>query len=335
MRGVLLTGYGDIDRLKITEVPDPILKPHQVRVKVETSGLNFGDILIRQGFHAGSPRPPSIHGTEVCGQVLEMGSSFENKFDLKIGDRVMAYLPDYGGFAEQVVTGSEFLASIPSRATVEQGAAFPVSFMVANLLVNEVSRLKTQEKILIKSIGSSVGLALLQLSKHIGAEIYGTASESKHERLEQMGVTEMFSHREDPKTHVGLFDVVFYSIAGASFSESYNSLAPFGRLVMYGGSTFLTGAKKNLFSAAMKWLAMPRFSPLGLMATNKTVSGLGILDIDPSNLKMQRSFEEAVILWKNNVVTPNLDRVFPVEEIGQAQRYIEQRKSFGKVVLTW
>nr|AEQ20485.1 putative medium chain dehydrogenases/reductase [uncultured bacterium CSL142] len=121
MKCVVLTKYGNTNNLVMAEHPSPTPKSNQILIQVKAAGLNFGDIVIRQGFHKQSPFPPAVYGSEVAGIVREAGS---NVTELQRGDRVMAYLPEYGGFAEEVVCDSRLVQMLPEPCSFEEGPCF-------------------------------------------------------------------------------------------------------------------------------------------------------------------------------------------------------------------
>lgn len=339
MKSVILKKYGDINNFSIEEQPDLVPESNQISIAVKAVGVNFGDILIRQGFHRESPRPPAVHGSEVSGVVTDIGKDLIGRTAFKIGERVMAYLPHYGGFSNRVNCSPGYVIPLPEPYSFIEGAAFPVNFMTAYILAKKLANIGPRDKALIYSAGGGVGLALLQLCVLSGAKTYCVANPSKHERLGQMGATVClpndFSSDERIRKVLqeGGFDVIFDSIGGDSYRKSYSMLAPFGHLCIFGASSFVTSNRQNVFKALVNLLKFPFFSPLKMINSSRSVCGFGVLSVGENNRHMQTALRECSQLWQEEKVKVVVDKIFPFEELGKAQSYLEERKNFGKVVL--
>lgn len=340
MKAIILKKFGDVDQFEYRDAPIPDLKSDQVLIKVKAIGVNFGDVLIRQGLHKEAPRPPAIHGSEISGVIEKIGNGLLKNTNFQIGDRVMGFLPEYGGFAEYVVATPELFQKIPDKFDYIEGSAFTVNFMTAHLLTHKLGNVKKNESVLIHSASGGVGTALIQLCKYLGATIYCTASKSKHSKLQELGVKACFEYTDDIKKLLKMsssesgFDIIFDSLGAGSFRNSYNMLNPFGRLVMFGASSFISGGKFNFFSALKNLLSFPVFFPIRIMNQTKSISGLGLLVLQKTNPHTSGALAEVTKLWADGKIAgPIIDKVFPFEQIREAQKYLESRKNFGKVVL--
>lgn len=335
MKAVVLTQYGDIHHLVYSDVPDPVPRPGELGIRVHAAGLNFGDVLIRQGLHKESPRPPAVHGMEVAG-VLETAPA---SGPFRPGDRVCAFLPGHGGFAEKVVCRPELVQALPDEFSFVEGAAFPVNFLTAYLLLHAQAHIASGQTVLLRPAGGGVGLALLQFCRRAGARVFAVAGPGKHERLRALGAEACFTHTEDwaaaARRAVGGdgFDVVFDSIGGAGLRRSYRLLAPFGRLGLFGASSFVVHRKFHFLKSLVNLLRFPVFWPLEMMNASRAVFGLGLLRLDPVNPRVVHALAEAARLWREGHVHPVIDSVFPLADIGAAQRRLEERRNFGKIVL--
>lgn len=336
MKAVVLTKYGDIQGLVYRDCPEPALSPGGLLVRVHAAGLNFGDILIRQGYHKDSPRPPAVHGMEVSGVVEAVAAGVDG---FKPGDRVCAFLPGHGGFAEKVVCVPPLTQILPDEFTFVEGAAFPVNFLTASLLLHTQAHVAAGESILLRPAGGGVGLALLQLGRRAGARVFCVAGPSKHERLLALGAEACFAHTDDWETAARRavggdgFDIVFDSVGGGDLRRSYRLLAPFGRLGLFGASSFVAHRKFQFFKSLVTLLRFPVFWPLELMNSTRTVFGLGLLRRPASDPRLRDALAESARLWREGHLHPLVDSVYPLARIGDAQRRLEERKNFGKVVL--
>src|SRR5438034_2017054 len=170
MRQVVTTRNGGVDVLKIQEGPDPAPRKGEVIIRVRAAGLNFADILARQGLYPDGPPKPCVMGYEVSGIVESVGDGIDR--DL-ISKSIIA-MTRFGGQAEQVVAPITQIFEKPETLSFEQGAAIPVNYLTAWALLVAMGGLKPSESILIHNAGGGVGLAALDLAKHIGATTYGT-----------------------------------------------------------------------------------------------------------------------------------------------------------------
>ena len=336
MRQIVTTANGDIDVLKVQEKPDPIPRDDEVVIRVRAAGLNFADILARQGLYPDGPPKPCVMGYEVSGVVDSVGKDVNSSF---VGKSVVA-MTRFGGQSELIAVKATQMFEKPEKLTFEQAAAIPVNYLTAYALLVVMGSLHEGESILIHNAGGGVGLAALDIAKKIGAVTYGTASPSKHTFLAERGLDHAIDYRKQdwqPQlmqlTNGRGVDLIIDPIGGAHFKKSYNALRHTGRLGMFGVST----ASANGISGKLKMLKavvqMPRFHPLGLLNKNRGVFGL--------NLGHMWHEPEKVALWMRDIlrgvdeewIRPHVDQAFSFDDVGKAHRRLEERKNIGKVVL--
>src|SRR5260370_11202222 len=279
MRSVVTTRNGDIDVLKIEERPDPVPAKGQVLIRVKAAGLNFADIWARHGLYPDAPAKPCIMGYEVSGIVEAVGEGVDQSL---IGKPVIA-MTRFGGQAELVAVPVAQTFEKPSQLSFEQGAALPVNYLTAWALLVAMGGLKQDEAVLIHNAGGGVGLAALDIAKHIGARTYGTASASKHEFLKERGLDHAIDYRKQDWLPVLMdltqgrgVELVIDPLGGKNWKKSYRALRTTGRMGVFGMSTAsASGILGKL--RAMKALAQtPRFHPLSLMNRNKGVFGFNL-----------------------------------------------------------
>ena len=246
MRTVVITKHGGPGVLEVQERPDPSIGAGQVRIDVAASGINFADVMARMGLYPDAPKPPCVVGYEVAGTVAEVG---EGVSSVSPGQRVLAGT-SFGGYASQVVVPEDDVVALPDRLTFEQGAAIPVNYATAWAGLIGYGSLQPGERVLIHSAGGGVGIAATQIAKRSGAEIYGTASPSKHERCLELGVDHMLDYTRDGwERGLPKFDVILDAVGGPSFRRSYDLLRPGGRLVAFGASAVVSGDRRNIATA--------------------------------------------------------------------------------------
>src|SRR6185295_8242056 len=170
--------------------------------------------------------------------------------------------------------------AIPDALDDIAAAAIPVNYLTAVLALYRLSNLAAGDTVLIHGAGGGVGIAATQLARLRGATIIGTASSTKHDAIRQQGVDHAIDYRTANVTaevrrltNGRGADVVLDPIGGPSFAESYQLLAPLGRLVMYGVSSIVSGERRSMWHAFTMVIRMPRFRPLRLMDSNRGVFG--------------------------------------------------------------
>jgi NADPH:quinone reductase-like Zn-dependent oxidoreductase len=338
MKQVWIPRFGKADVLEVREAPDPEPKQGEVRVAVEAAGVNFADILARQGLYQDAPPTPFVPGYEVAGRVDALGPGVTSP---AVGTRVLA-MTLFGGYSTKVCMPATQAVAVPDGVDATQAAAVPVVSLTAWHSLVTLGNLRPGERVLIHAAAGGVGLAALQLAKLRGAgRIFGTASKSKHDRLRAMGLTDPIDyHATDFATEVRRLTegkgvhVVLDAVGGKSFSKGYELLAPGGRLVCFGASSLTEGGKRSIFRALSTLWAMPSFKPIDMMMTNKAVFGVNMLHLavnDPPLVTQELS--EVVALVAKKQLDPVVDQVVPYTEAARAHRRLEERGNVGKVVL--
>ena len=304
MKAVLLRETGGPERLEVTDVPEPELVDGQVLVRVRAAGINFLDVLVRQGRYPQAPPLPAILGSEVAGEVD--------------GRRVMA-LPrmDGGGYAERVAVDEELLVPLPDRASFEEGASFLLTFLTAWIPLTRQVRLREGATVLVHAGAGGVGSATIQVARHLGARVVATAgSEEKRRVALELGAEEAYSY-EDFADRVKA-DVVMDPVGGEVFTRSIGVLNPLGSVV---GIGFAGGWWEPL-------------DPAPLVGRNVGVVGfyLGRLMRHRPEV-VHEAIGELVALWEQGAVKPLVGASFPLDQVAEAHRLVEERRSVGKVVL--
>ena len=340
MRAVVITRHGGPEVLEVQERPDPPVGPGEVRVAVRASGINFADTLARAGTYPDAPKPPSVVGYEVAGEVESVGEGVDG---FATGDRVFAGTR-FGGNAELVSVPVNQVYPLSEELSFEQGAAIPVNYATAYAALVIMGGLRENERALIHAAAGGVGISATQVAKAIGAEVYGTASGSKHDAIRAQGVDHPIDYRtQDFEAEVMRLtggegvDVVIDAIGPTSFRKSYRALRSGGRLVMYGASELSTGEKRDM-GAVLKGLArmpmssMPWWKSFAVMNENKGVFGLNMLKWWDTEKSLDRAIEPITAgLGKEYV--PVVAEAFPFDRAGDAHRFIAERRNVGKVVL--
>ena len=336
MRQVWISKIGEPDVLEVREAPDPEPSKGEVRIRVEASGINFADIMARMGLYPDAPPIPAVVGYEVAGTIDRVGPEIEGFAE---GDRVLAFTR-FGGYSDVVTAPEIQVVAIPEGVSFESAAAIPVNYLTAWLMLVWLGNVRSGDRVLVHAVAGGVGQAALQICQHFGAEVYGTASAGKHERLRDRGVAHCIDYRnQDFEEEIRRLtqgrgvDIALDAVGGKSFQKSYRCLAPLGRLFAFGASSFATGKRRSLLSVLRGVLQMPSFKPVALMDKNRGVYGVNLGHLWGEAEKLQNMLEEIVTLTSDGALEPVVDRTFPFAQAGEAHAYIQDRKNFGKVLL--
>jgi NADPH:quinone reductase-like Zn-dependent oxidoreductase len=342
VRAVVLTGVGPPELLTVQERPDPPVGPEEVRIAVRAAGINFADTMARIGMYPDAPKTPCVLGYEVAGDVESVGEGVEG---IAVGDRVIAGTR-FNGQAELVTVPAQQAIPMPDGVSYEEGAAFPVNYGTAYAALVIMGGLKAGERVLIHAAGGGVGISATQVAKGIGAEIFGTASASKHDAIREQGVDHPIDYRtadfEDEVRRItggeGV-DVIMDALGPTSFRKDYRLLRQGGRLIMYGASELQTGSGKRDLVGAVRSVArmplatMPWWKSVGVMNENKGIFGLNMLSWWDREGNLDRLTEPLLEAFGKGQLRPVVAEAFPFDRAPDAHRFIEERRNVGKVVL--
>jgi len=341
MRAVVITEHGGPEVLKVEERPDPPVGPGEVRIAVRAAGINFADTAARVGLYPDAPKVPCVVGYEVGGEVESVG---EGVTEHKVGDRVLAGTR-FGGYSELVSVPSGMVFELPKKLSFEQGAAFPVNYATAQAGLVVMGGLEEGDRVLIHAAAGGVGISATQIAKSRGAEVFGTASASKHDAIREQGVDHAIDYRSQDFAEEVMritdgegVDVVFDALGPTSARKGYRILRQGGRLIMYGASEVSTGEKRDL-TAAVKALVktplatMPWWKSLSMINENKGVFGLNMLHWWDKEGNLDRVIDPLIPQLQKGALSPVVAEAFPFERAADAHRFIGERRNVGKVVL--
>ncbi|MGW9344651.1 SDR family NAD(P)-dependent oxidoreductase [Streptomyces albidoflavus] len=289
------------------------LGDHEVRVEVRAAGMNFRDVLNALGMVA----TPAL-GLEFAGVVRETGPAVRH---LRPGDRAMGLA--LGAFGTEVRGDGHLMTRLPDALTFEEGATVPLAFLTAHHALTDLGGVRPGEKLLVHAAAGGVGMAAVQLARHLGAEVYGTASPAKWPTLRGLGLPAEriagsrdtgFERRWLAATGGEGVDIVLNSLAG-EFTDASLRLLP-------RGGRFLEMGKTDIRDAAEVAAAHP-----GVAYT-----AFDLMSLDPAHL--QRMLTEVSCLLEEGAVAPLPYLSYDVREAPAAFRYMAQGRHTGKIVLT-
>ncbi|XP_037610352.1 synaptic vesicle membrane protein VAT-1 homolog [Sebastes umbrosus] len=339
-RALILTGYGGYDKVKLMHVK-PLktqqqqLEAGEVLVNIKACGLNFAELMGRQGLYELLPAPPVAMGMEGSGVIEAVGQDVK---DRKVGDRVMV-LSLCGMWQEVVVVPANRTFLMPEQMSFEEGAALPVNYLTAYMMLFEIVNVRPGKSVLIHMAAGGVGTAVTQLCRTVpDVTVFGTASASKHETIAQEGVTHPIDYRtkdyveEIHKISPKGVDIVLDPLGGSDTQKGYNLLKSMGQLVVFGAANCVTGQKKNLLAMAKTWAYQFSLTTLKLMQANKSVSGFHLGYITDEQL-INRTMSKLIELYEQGKIKPRIDSCYHFEEVADAMKRMHERLNIGKVIL--
>ena len=337
MRQIWIARVGGPEVLEIREAQDPTPAAGQVRVRVKAIGVNFADTVARVGFYQDAPPIPFVPGYEVAGVIDAVGAGVAAS---RVGERVVA-LTRFGGYADLVVTDAVGAATLPGDLSFPGAVSLPVTWMTAWHMLVHLGNLQKGQRVLVQAAAGGVGVAALQIAKHLGAEVIGCASAGKHERLKAMGLDHAIDYRtldfesETMRITGGKgVHLALDAIGGVSFKKSYNCLAPTGTLMMFGASAATPGEQRSLLSGIKTLLTMPWFKPVQLLQANKGVLGINLGGLWGETTLLRGYLDQVLAGVAAGHYRPIVDLEVPFEQPAKAHQRLASRENFGKVVIT-
>jgi NADPH:quinone reductase-like Zn-dependent oxidoreductase len=309
MRAITQTSFGDPDVLTLTDVPAPTPGPTEVVVRMCATSVNPIELAIRSGAFPLLGPPPFVLGWDVSG-VVEAVDPGVSRF--RVGDEVygMPYFPRAAGtYAEYVAAPSRQLARKPTTLSHIEAAALPLVGLTAWQALVDIAALRPGQRVLIHGAGGGLGHIAVQLAKHLGAEVIGTAGADKHEFLRALGADRLIDYRRtDFADAVGDVDVVLETVGGDYAPRSFSVLRPGGLLV--------TAVER--LNAALPRLAADagvRFAAVG---------------VEPDHVALER----LAALADAGVLRPHVRTTLALADAAKAHDIVAAGGVQGKIVLT-
>jgi NADPH2:quinone reductase len=321
MRAVVCSEFAPIDQLRIEERPDPTPGPGKVVVAVRAAGVNYVDGLFVQGKYQIKPPLPFTPGGEVAGDVVAIGDGVEA---VSVGDRVLA-MPWLGGFASHVELAAAGVVSIPEALTYGQAAALVQSYGTMLFSFTRRIQLRSDEWVLVLGAGGGIGLAAIDVAKHLGAKVIAAASsEEKLALATAAGADATIAYEsEDLKARAreisgGGVDVVVDPVGDRFAEPALRSLGWMGRYLVIG---FAGGE-------------IPRLPVNQALLNNRTIVGIdwGAWTIrDPEGNRALLA--ELMDLAGSGALTPVEPTPYPLDDVVTALTDLQERRVAGKAVL--
>jgi NADPH:quinone reductase-like Zn-dependent oxidoreductase len=335
MQRVVFLKKGGLDVIDIVDDQNPIPAADEVVVEVHRAGINFADLMMRQGLYRPSPPFPFTPGYEISGTISALGEAVQH---FSIGDRVLA-LCGTGGYSQQVACASERVFNLPDEVDFDTAAALPVTYLTTYHMLKYLGNFQPNDTILIHHAAGGVGTATAQIGKALGAGIIiGTASTAKADFVNQLGIRFIDREAEDfvqvckQETDGKGVHHALDPVGGKHLLRSYKALRKGGNLYAFGGSSAVRGSKRSLRAMLGFLWGMPKFDPMRMMTANKAVFGVH-MGTWPEHEVLKGHMEELSKMLAKGEISPVVDKVFHYTETGTAHKYIHDRKNRGKVLL--
>ena len=340
MKAITIPKHGGREVLTlVNDYPTPSAGEGEVLVKVEATGLNRVDILVRQGYPGIEIELPHIPGGDIAGTVAETGSGVDS---VDSSARVLVYplvscgecllclegkrnlclnwkyigMHLKGGYAEYAVVPAENIVPIPDSVTYEDAIACSIAGLTAYHGIKTVGELKEGQSFFIWGGAGGLGTLAIQIAKHLGATVYATAnSEEKLKIMRDLGVDYAFNRLEDDvpaqirKTAPAGLDLIMDYVGPETFTTSWELLKKGGTMLLCG---ILTGRETNL---------------------NIQFTYLRHLSIKGTNLGTMEEMKELLALVADGKLKPYIGGTFPLEDAAKAQEMMEENRHIGKLIL--
>ncbi|WP_411083760.1 NADP-dependent oxidoreductase [Streptomyces sp. cmx-18-6] len=306
MKAISYSAYGSADVLEYGERPDPKVGPDSVLVKVRAAAVNPVDWKAREGYLQGALDAvfPVIPGWDVSGVVVQPGAAVD---EFAVGDEVIGYAREdflsRGTFAEYVAAPVRTLARKPLSLSFEEAAGLPLAGLTAYQVLHRLLKIRSGDTVLVHAAAGGVGSLAVQLARHTGCRVIGTASARNHDHLRSLGAEPVeygdgLADRLRELAPEGI-DAAFDTVGGEALRVSAETLAEGGRLASIADNEVVSYGGHYAF-------VRPDATDLGHLAE----------------------------LAEQGIVTVHVDRVFPLEQAAEAYRLNQEGRTRGKIVVT-
>jgi NADPH2:quinone reductase len=320
MKAIQVQKTGGPEVLTQVDLPVPKAKSNEAVVKIAASGVNFIDVYFREGRYPATL--PFTDGQEAAGTVTEVGGDVKS---VKVGDRV-AYSNVMGTYAEYAAVPADRLVRVPDKITDQQAAAAMLQGMTAHYLINTTYPLKKGETALIHAAAGGVGLLLVQMAKNIGAHVIGTVgTEEKAKLAREAGADEVivyatqdFEAETRRLTGGKGVHVVYDGVGKSTFEKGLNVLRPRGYMVLFGGASG----------------PVPPFDPIVLSQKGSLfVTRPSLIHYVALREELEQRSGDVFAMIAAGKLKLRISQIYKLEEVQQAHRDLEGRKTTGKILL--
>jgi len=341
MKKVMIHRPGGFEQLCLEQHADLSPRPGEVLINVKAIGINYADCVTRMGLYASAKQYvgfPITPGFEVAGEVAMLG---QGATGLAIGAEVIA-VTRFGGYASQVVVDRSQVFTKPEQLSMVQAAGFATVFLTAWFALFELAHARSGERILVHSAAGGVGSALVQLGKIAGCKVVGVVGSShKIDFVSALGADAVIDkslhdlwQATEQMAPEG-FDVILDANGVTTLKQSYQHLAPVGRLVIYGFHGMLPrkGGRPNRLRLLWDYLRTPRFSPFSLTMRNRSVLGFNLSFLFHKSERMQAGMTQLIRWVEKGRIQALPIHTYPLAQVARAHQDLESGQTVGKLIL--
>jgi len=309
-----------IGKLTLTEIEIAAPAANQALVRVDTAALNFSDLLMIDDRYQVRPPRPFVPGQEIAGVVIAAGA----ESGLDVGEQITSKV-DWGGFAEHVLVRGDMAIRIPSNLSSASAAALPVVYTTSMVALTEATTIKIGESVLVLAAAGGVGLAAVEIARHLGARVIAAAGgEDKCTLARAHGSHEAVDYRqpnwiETVKSLTGKagVDVIVDPVGGAASKDALRVLGWEGRFLIIG---FSSGEIPQI---PANRLLLKRAAAIGVYWNH-----------DRDRAMLARVSEKLTAMARDGAIRPHISDSFAFEDLPQALAALGERRTAGKAVLT-
>ena len=315
MKAIVYTKFGPPEVLYLQEVEKPTPKDNEVLIKIYATTVvkEEPDIRASPGFNGLLKPRHQILGQELAGEVEAIGNSVTR---FKPGDQVFG-IDMFGAYAEyKCMPENGALAIKPANLSYEDAASIPNGALTALPFLRDKGKIQSEETVLIYGASGSVGTAAVQLARYYGAQVTGVCSTTNLEWVKSLGADQVIDYTQEDFTGNGkTYDIIFDTVGKRSFSECKGSLT-------YEGIYLATVPTPVIMLQAL-WSAKSggkkvKFAATGLRPAREKIKDLVFL----------------TELIEAGKIKAFIDRIYPLEQIVEAHRYVDKGHKKGSVVIT-
>jgi putative PIG3 family NAD(P)H quinone oxidoreductase len=325
MKAVLMSGFGGVEVLSVGDAPMPVAAEGQVIVKVHATSINRPDLVQREGKYPPPAGDSEILGLEVAGTIESVGPGVTG---WEPGERVLS-LVGGGGYAEYAAAYASHLMRIPDSMSFAEAACVCESYITAFLNVFMIGGLKDGNTAILHGGGGGVNTAAIQLAKALtpNAKLIVTANPAKADRVRALGADLVIDYTTTPDfseivkefTNKKGVDVILDHVGGKYLAPNMNSLGYAGRLVVIG----VTGGLKGELNLAL--MMVKRQQIIGSVLRSRPVKDKAAIVAEFTKTALPK--------FADRTVVPIVEKAFPIGQVADAHKMMEEDRHFGKIVL--
>ncbi|MEY4426103.1 MAG: hypothetical protein RL535_401 [Pseudomonadota bacterium] len=330
MKAAVLKRYGDNTGIQIENIPLPTISDTDLLVEVRSASINPLDVKTRDGKVKILLKYslPIVLGNDLAGVVVQVGKQV-NRF--KVGDEIYARLDKgrIGAFAEFAVVRECDAALRPKNTTFEEAASLPLVALTAWQALVDIGKLKADQRVLIHAGSGGVGSIAIQIAHHLGAKVFTTAGKRNFDLVKRLGADTLIDYKSERFEDIAKdCDVVLDSAGGETLVRSFKCIKPGGVVISIGGTP---SAK-----FAQQWGLNPFLVFVISLMSRKVSKAARSSKSDYEYLFMRPDGDQLKIiagLVEDNIIKPQIDRVFELEQVKEALSYSESGRATGKIVV--